>query len=78
VHRLDSLIWGIVVTVAIIVLAVSLLSDFRIVWRTFAIPTLGCALLLAIGWFYRLWRPDARVASAFLCTAQVAASREEG
>jgi hypothetical protein len=71
-HRLDSLIWGIVATVAIIVFAASLLSDFRIVWSTFAIPALGCTLLLAGGWFYRLRRPDARLASAFLCTAQVA------
>ena len=71
-HRLDRLIWGIVATVAIIVFAASLLSDFRIVWRTFAIPALGCALLLAGGWFYSLRRPDARLASAFLCTAQVA------
>ncbi len=72
-HRLDRLIWGIVATVAIIVFAAPLLNDFRIAWRTFATPTLACALLLAAGSFYRRWRPDARLASGLLSTAQLVA-----
>jgi hypothetical protein len=72
-HRLDRLIWGIVATVAIIVFAAPLLNDFRIAWRTFATPTLACALLLAAGCFYRRWRPDARLASGLLSTAQLVA-----
>lgn len=72
-RRLDRLIWGIVATGAIIVFAALLLSDFRIAWRTFAIPTLGCALMVAAGCFYRRWRPDARIESALLSTAQVIA-----
>ena len=72
-HRLDRLIWGIVAMVAIIVFAAPLLNDFRISWRTFATPTLAFALLLAAGCFYRRWRPDARLASGLLSTAQVVA-----
>jgi hypothetical protein len=62
-----------VVAVAIVVVAAPFLTDFLVAWRTFAAPTLACAVLFAAGCFYRRWRPDERLASGLLSTAQVVA-----
>jgi hypothetical protein len=73
INRLDRVIWALVAIVALIVLASSLLSDFRIAWNTFAAPAAACAVLFALGCFYSGWRNDARLASGLLSTAQVIA-----
>jgi membrane-associated phospholipid phosphatase len=72
-RRLDGLIWAIVALVAAIVLAAPAVSEFHIVWHTFVAPVVTCSLLLAAGWFYRRRRPDPRLASGAICTAQVIA-----
>jgi membrane-associated phospholipid phosphatase len=72
-HRLDRLIWALVVMVAAIVLAAPMVSEFRIVWRAFAAPAVACGVMLAASWFYRRWRSDPRLASALTSTAQVVA-----
>jgi hypothetical protein len=72
-RSLDRLIWGSVAAVAAAVLAATLLSDFRLAWSTFAAPALACAILVTGGHFYSTWRPDPRLASGLLSTAQVIA-----
>jgi membrane-associated phospholipid phosphatase len=70
-RRLDGLIWAMVALVAAIVLVAPAVSHFHIEWHTFIAPVVTCSLLLAAGWFYRRWRPDPRLASGAVCTAQV-------
>jgi hypothetical protein len=72
-RRLDRLIWAIVALIAAIVIAAPAVSSFRIVWRGFMAPALACAVLVGLGWFYRHWRSDARLASGLTSTAQVVA-----
>ena len=72
-RRLDGLIWAMVALVAAIVLIAPAVSSFHIVWRAFIAPAATCSLLLAVGWFYRHWRRDPRLASGAICTAQVIA-----
>src|SRR5215813_10765389 len=72
-QRLDHLIWTLVAMVAAIVGAAPFMSDFYIVWEAFA-PPIGASLALAAaGWFYTRRRPDPRLASGCLSTAQVIA-----
>jgi membrane-associated phospholipid phosphatase len=73
IRRLDCLIWAIVAAVAATVFAAPLLSGFHIAWSTFVAPGICCAILLAGGLFYRVWRADPRLASALNSTAQVVA-----
>ena len=70
---LDHLIWGIVATVAAIILAAPLVSIFTIEWLTFAAPAGACLVLAAAGFFYARVRPDPRLVSGCLSTAQVIA-----
>lgn len=72
-HRLDRLIWTVIALVAAIVLAATAVSDFRIEWRTFAAPGLGCSAMALAGWFYWRWRSDLRLASGLNSTAQMVA-----
>ena len=72
-QRLDHLIWRIVATVAAIILAAPLVSTFTIEWLTFAAPAAACLVLAAVGFFYGRVRPDPRLASGCLSTAQVIA-----
>ena len=72
-QRLDHLIWGIVATVAAIILAAPLVSLFTIEWLTFAAPAGACLVLAAAGFFYARVRPDPRLASGCLSAAQVIA-----
>ncbi len=72
-RRLDRLIWTMIALVAAIVLAATAVSDFRIEWRTFAAPGLGCLAMAMAGWFYRRWRSDLRLASGLNSTAQMVA-----
>ncbi len=72
-RRLDRLIWMTIALVATIVLAATAVGDFRIEWRTFAAPGLGCLALALACWFYRRWRSDLRLASALNATAQMIA-----
>jgi len=73
VQRLDHLIWGLVAMVAAIILAAPFVSNFYIEWNAFAPPIGACLALAAAGWFYTRWRPDPRLASGCLSTAQVIA-----
>jgi membrane-associated phospholipid phosphatase len=59
--------------VAVLDLAATAVSGFRIAWPTFAAPGAASGLLIAAGWFYRSRRPDPRLASGVDCTAQVIA-----
>jgi hypothetical protein len=72
-RRLDRLIWAMVALVAAIVLAAPAVSDFRIVWQAFIAPASAGTILVAVGWFYRRWRSDPRLASGATSTAQVIA-----
>src|ERR1700728_2275320 len=72
-QRLDRLIWAMIAAVAAIVLAAPLLSSFSIKWSTFVSPLLASAVLAAVAWFYRRWRPDERLASGAENTAQLVA-----
>jgi membrane-associated phospholipid phosphatase len=72
-RRLDRLIWTVIALVAMIVLVAPAVSNFRIEWRTFAAPGLACIVLVSLGWFYRRWRSDPRLASGLSSTAQVIA-----
>jgi membrane-associated phospholipid phosphatase len=72
-QQLDHLIWGLVAMAAAVILAAPLVSNFYIVWEAFAAPILACLALAAAGWFYTRWRPDPRLASGCLSTAQVIA-----
>jgi hypothetical protein len=72
-HGLDQLIWMTVAAVAAIVLMAPAVSDFRLNWSSFALPTATCAALLGGSWFYRARRADPRLASALGCTAQIIA-----
>jgi len=72
-RRLDRVIWAMVAVIAIIILAAPAMSDFRFAWRTFAPTALVCAGLVLVGWFYRRWRPDPRLASGLNSTAQLIA-----
>lgn len=71
--RLDRLIWSLVAATAVAVAAACLVSDFHIGWRSFLVPSVGCAVLLAAAWFYGRWRAEARLASGLACTAQLVA-----
>src|ERR1700749_3554409 len=70
---LDRLIWAVIAAVAAIVLATPLLSRFSIRWPTFAAPLSTVTVLMMVGWFYRDWRPDDRLASGAENTAQLIA-----
>ncbi|CAN5227163.1 phosphatase PAP2 family protein [soil metagenome] len=72
-QRLDRLIWTVIVIVAAIVLASSLIGPFHIVWASFPKAAAACALLSAAGWFYRTIRKDPLPAAALTSTAQIAA-----
>src|SRR5262245_22989205 len=72
-ERLDHLIWTLVAMVAAIVVAAPLVSNFYIEWPAFAAPIGACLALAAAGWFYTCRRPDERLASGCLSTAQVIA-----
>jgi membrane-associated phospholipid phosphatase len=72
-HRLDRLIWVITGAVAAIVLITPAVSRFEIAWKAFLPPTIACAVLLALAWFYRNLRPDLRLAAGLTSTAQVIA-----
>jgi membrane-associated phospholipid phosphatase len=72
-HRLDRLIWTMIALVGAIVIAATVVSDFRFEWRTFVAPGLGCLTLALAGWFYRRWRSDPRLASGLNSTAQMIA-----
>jgi hypothetical protein len=69
----DRLIWTAIAAVAAIVLAATLVSEFRIDWWSFALPAATTPLLAAGSWFYRHHRPDPRLATALGGTAQVMA-----
>jgi hypothetical protein len=56
-RRLDSLIWMTIALVATIVLPATAVGDFRVEWRTFVAPGLGCLTLSLACWFYRRWGP---------------------
>lgn len=71
--RLDRLIWAIVAIVAAVVAAAPAVSNFHIVWETFAPPASACAILLALAFFYSRWRTDPRLASGLMSSAQVIA-----
>jgi hypothetical protein len=71
VARLDRLIWTIVAIMAAIVASAPVVSNFYVDWQTFAAPISACLTLVAGGWFYGSLRPDARLASGLVSTAQV-------
>src|SRR5262245_32297203 len=73
VQRLDRLIWTLIAMVALIMVAAPAVSGFHIEWTTFAAPGSASLALVAIGWLYARWRPDPRLASGCLSTAQVIA-----
>lgn len=70
-RKLDSLIWSLIAAVALFVLLVPLLSDFKIAWPTFIKPSIALMALLVGIWFYRCRRTEWRFASAFENTAQI-------
>jgi PAP2 superfamily len=72
-RRLDHLIWSLVAIVAAIVLSAPVFSRFYLEWTTFLAPLMACLALTAAGWFYSRVRPDPRLASALVSTAQVVA-----
>ena len=72
-QRLDHLIWTLVAMVAAIIVAAPSVSNFYIEWPQFGAPIGACLALAAAGWFYTRWRPDERLASGCLSTAQVIA-----
>src|SRR5712692_6668609 len=72
-RRLDRLIWTQVAIMAAIVLSAPAVSNFYIEWTAFMAPILACLALAAAGWFYSRLRPDARLASGLVSTAQVVA-----
>ena len=72
-RRLDNLIWTIVASVAVIVLAAVLVTNFRLEMATFAAPAASCLALGLAAWFYRCRRNDARIASGLESTAQLVA-----
>jgi membrane-associated phospholipid phosphatase len=72
-HGLDQFIWAIIAAVVATVLIATAISDFRIAWPSFAMPTATCAALVAGSWFYRVRRADPALASALGCTAQIIA-----
>jgi len=72
-QQLDHLIWTLIAATAAIVLAAADIGGFSIDWPTFAAPVLAALMLTALAWFYRRWRPDARLASAAQNTAQMVA-----
>jgi membrane-associated phospholipid phosphatase len=72
-QRLDRLIWAVIGTVAAIVLMAPAVSGFSLNWPTFATPAGVTLLLIGGAWFYRVWRPDARIASGLENTAQLIA-----
>ncbi|MBX6329173.1 MAG: phosphatase PAP2 family protein [Pseudolabrys sp.] len=69
----DGLIWTIIGGVAALVLAVAALSSFHVVLRSFLLPALGVAVMLAGYWLYEYRRTDPRLAGALACTAQIIA-----
>jgi membrane-associated phospholipid phosphatase len=77
-QRLDHLIWTLVAMVAAIIVAAPFVSNFYIEWPKFAAPIGACLALAAAGWFYTRWRPDERLASGCLSTAQVIAFASVG
>jgi membrane-associated phospholipid phosphatase len=70
---LDRGVWIVVATVAGVVLAAPLVSNFTIAWATFAPPAAICLALAAGAWLYRNLRPDPKLASGLECTAQLIA-----
>jgi membrane-associated phospholipid phosphatase len=72
-RRADRLIWTAIATIAVIVLASSILGPFRIDWKSFQTPTAAGFLLCVAGRFYATVRSDSQAASALICTAQLAA-----
>ncbi|MCC6778238.1 MAG: phosphatase PAP2 family protein [Hyphomicrobiales bacterium] len=72
-HRLDRIIWLMTGMVATIVLVAASASRFEIAWKAFLPPAIAAAVLTALAWVYRAWRPDARLAAGLTSTAQVIA-----
>jgi len=67
--RAMQLAWILTAAVGAVVLAASVIGGFRIAWGTFAVAAAATAVLAAIAWVYRTWRPDARIAAATESTA---------
>jgi membrane-associated phospholipid phosphatase len=72
-RTLDRTIWGLIVVIAMVVLAAPFFSTFYLEWRTFAGSAVATVALCAGAWFYRRWRPDPRLTSGLQCTAQLVA-----
>lgn len=72
-HRLDRIIWLMTGMVATIVLVAASASRFEIAWKAFLPPAIAAAVLTALAWLYRTWRPDVRLAAGLTSTAQVIA-----
>jgi membrane-associated phospholipid phosphatase len=72
-RRLDHLIWTVIATVSMIVLAAPFVSNFYIDVNSFAGPAAACLTLTAAAWFYRRWRRDPKLCAGLESTAQVVA-----
>jgi len=72
-RRADRLIWSVIFIVALIDLAAAAAGYFAILWASFLNAAVGCTVLLGASWFYTAIRPDAKAASVFSGTAQIAA-----
>src|ERR1700748_3672869 len=72
-RRLGGIVWSLIVLVAVGVFRAPLFSNFRLVWPSFCAAVGTTTACLAIAWFYRTRRPDANLASALTCTAQIVA-----
>ena len=69
-RRLDRLTWTMVATVAAVVLAAPLASNFYVEWTSFAPPAACCLALVAGAQFYRNFRRDPKLASEVMALAR--------
>ena len=71
VRRVDAMIWAMIAIVAAIILTSATITDFRIVWRSYATICTVSASLLAASWFCRAKRNEPRLSLALGAAAQI-------
>jgi membrane-associated phospholipid phosphatase len=70
-QQTDTLIWGTISLIALVVGSFTWLGTFEIDWMSYAVPAGVASALMAVNWFYRTRRPDASLAAALAGTAQI-------
>lgn len=70
-QQTDTLIWGTISLIALVIASFARLGPFEIDWVSYGIPAGVASALMAVNWFYRTRRPDASLAAVLAGTAQI-------